>query len=394
MRRRIGPALLALGIAALGSPGSVRAEGEEDRFSWHPGVAVSNFWDDNPLLEDDGSGDDIGFSILPRLELGFRGPGFELGADLGVELRRYIEETSLDDEWVRTSAFAELGLLPGLIVRVSDDFAPEAKQLGLPPDSSANLLQTNRSDAEIRYWHELPLASEVELGVRGTYFLTDGFDAAFPLDGGGIAIDDDFHADFWQGTAFLQVQTSIGRLSSVFVLGQFGYRDFEDSARSDHTDTSALVGIRTQRFRNLELEVAIGYGRISFDSISDEQQVIGRGKLRWRLPGGWTWRLEASNDFATNLVGNEVFQAEGEIELEKEIGENATASVSVFLAHFEDEAFDLGSNLYGGVEAEVAYLFSASARVALSYRYWRNRGDADLDDFQYSTVGLSFSYRY
>lgn len=381
-----------LALIAAASPAF--GEGEEDRFSWHPSVAAGNFWEDNPLLEDGGSGDDVGFSILPRLELGWNGPGLELGADLGVELRRYIDESSLDDEWYRMRAFGEVGLLPGLIVRVSDAYVPEPRQLGLPPDSSVNLLQTNRSDAEIRYWHGLPWSSEVEVGVRGTYFLSDGFDAAIPLDGGGFAIDDDFHADFWQGSAFLQAQTSLGRLSSLFLMGQVGYRDFQDGDRSDHLDTSVMVGLRSQRFRSLELEVAIGYGRISFDRLSDEQAVVGRGSVRWRLPGGWTWRLEGSNDFASNLVGNEVFEARGEIGLEKELGEHATASLAGFVARFDDEALDVGEDLYGGLEAEIAYRFNQGVRVGLTYQYWINRGDADLDDYEYNTVGLRFSYRY
>ena len=238
------------------------------------------------------------------------------------------------------------------------------------------------------------MESEFELGVRGTYFLTDDFDAEIPLGGGVNVIDDDFEAEFWQGTTFLQLQTSIGRLSSVFLLGQFGYRDFDDSARSDHMDTSVLLGLRTQRFRSLELEVALGYGRITFDSLSDEQAVIGHGSLRWRLPGGWTWTLAGSNDFATNLAGNEVFQAKGEIELEKQLGEHAIASVGLFLARFDDESFDRGSDLYGGVEVEVAYRFNDHAHAGLNYRYWRNRGDAGFNDYEYNTVGLDFTYRY
>jgi len=370
--------------------GQARGEGEESRFEWHPSIAVHNMWDGNPKLQGNGSDDSVGIWLYPRMELGYTAPSVDLGADLGVDFRRYTEYGNLNDEFYRVRGHAEAGLLPGLTVRVSDDYVPEVRYLGLPEDHGTNLIQSNRSDAQVRYWHELPMASEIEVGTTGTYFLSESFAAEFP-DG---VVDTSYKADYWQVAGFVQLQKDVGRRTSVFLLSKAGRRDFDDGKRSDHVDSSVVVGVRSQRFRNLELEASIGYGRIDFEDLSDQQAPIGEASLTWRLPDGWATRIAGGNDFAANLGGNEVFQASGEVTIEKELANDTTASVTGFIAHFDDDNLEGGSDLYGGVEVGVQHRFDAHSEVGVSYRRWENAGDKSIDDFGQNRVMLDFSYRY
>ena len=164
-------------------------------------------------------------------------------------------------------------------------------ELGLPPDQGTNLLQTNRSDAELRYWRALPGEREISFGMRGTRFFSDGFSEDVPGSGGTVILDDNFHADYWGGTGYLEYQEPLGRRTSAYARAQAGYRSFDDSPRSDNLDYSLLLGVRSLRFRNTEIDVAGGYGRIQFNSLGDQPRIMGRASLRYRLPSGWSWRL-------------------------------------------------------------------------------------------------------
>ena len=105
-------------VADLGSGG----EPEQTRFSVHPSIRASIIADDNVHLEDLNGDADIGAFLFPRLELGLHSRSLHMGADLGVDLRGYRKESSPSEAFLRLGGFAELGLLPGLTVRISDAF--------------------------------------------------------------------------------------------------------------------------------------------------------------------------------------------------------------------------------------------------------------------------------
>ncbi len=385
---------IALAVALLGAgAGPAGAEGDDQGFSFHPSIRATTVFDDEPGLGQPAveEGPDVGFWFFPRLETGYKSTELEVGADVGIDVRRYLSTDSLSDQFVHASAFGEVGLLPGLTARLSNAYVPHYRQLGLPEDHGANLIQTNRSDAELRYWRELGRGFELELGGRGSYFLSEGFTASFPGAGGAV-VEPGFHADFWQAASFAQLRAPAGKQSSAELSSEFGIRDYRDGLRADHTNMAVTLGLRTERFEGAEIELAAGYGRIDFDALPDQQQPIGRIQLRQRLAQGFSWHALVANRFRSNLVGNEVFEATGEIGLEKQLAEHMDASVDLFVARFEDVGAP--ANLYGGVELELGRDLGAQTRLALAYRHWRNAGDAGGDDMRENAVFLTFSHRH
>lgn len=381
------PAALALGAAA-----PAHAEGQEQGFAFHPSIRAINVYDDEPGLGRPGRSNegDIGFWLRPRAELAYRSADLDVGADLGVDIRRYIRTNSLADELWRAKGYAEAGLLPGLTARLSNAFVPLYRQLGLPENHGANLAQTNRTEAELRYWRELGSGLELEVGGGGTYFLSESFTATFP-GAGGPTVDSGYRADFWQGSGSAQLSRPVAKGTVAQLVAQAGYRDYRDGQRSDHTNVAVMLGLRSERFENVELELAAGYGLIAFTSLGDVQQPIGRLRVRQRLPADFAWHFLAANRFRSNMVGNEVFEATGEIGLEKRFGERVDTSLNVFVAHFKDRGEQ--SNLYGGVEFEIGYALAAQTRISLAYRHWQNRGDAGFDDMTQNAAFLGFSFR-
>jgi hypothetical protein len=382
------PALLALAAAP-----SAWGEGEEEGFSFHPSIELSPVYDDEPSLHQLGGQDDaeVGFWMRPGVELGYRRPALDLRGDFGVDVRRYVDFELLDDEFWYALTSAEVGLVPGLTARFANDFTPHYIQLGQPEDHGLNLAQTNRSDAELRYWRDLGNGREVELGTRGSYFHSERFSAGFP-SAGGPTVDPSYRPDFWQTTAFVESRAPLGREVTSRMSAEYGYRDFRDGARADHQNAAMTVGLVATPVEGLEIQLDAGYGAILFDGLRDVHQPLGRFALDATLPAGFAWHTAVENAFRSNLRGNEVIEASGEVGLTKQFGERVDASAEVFAARFEDRG--AASNLYGGFEAELGWDMAEQTRLALRYRHWRNRGDAGFDDLTQNVLFLTFRFRH
>lgn len=381
--------LAAPGAGAESASGSGSgSETERNRFSFHPSIQMTAVADSNARLREDDSEGDLGVFLFPRVELGYQGHWFDLGADLGADIRRYVDGDSPSDEFFRLGGFAEIGLMPGLTFRLSDAYAPTPVQLGMPEDHSANLVQTNRTLASLRYWRELPGGREMLLALQGTRLSSESFSA----DVGDGTIDDDFHADFWEGALVGEVQSPLFGRTSGFVRTHLRYRTFDDSSASDFGDLAVLVGVRTHWFRNVDFDVAGGYGLIAFDSGS-KHRFLGQASLRYRIADSTTLHLSGANRNTADIVGNDFVESTGKIGLEQRFGERTAASLDLFLSRIDNEVWDSGANFFGGVEARVRRQIWRRTQLGLIYRYWKNGGDYDLDDFSQHQLSLVFTYR-
>jgi hypothetical protein len=379
--------LLSSAFPARAEQGSA-AETERNRFSFHPSIRITAAADDNVHLRDGDTRRDAGAFFFPRVELGYQGRWFDLGADLGADIRRYIDGDSPNDEFFRMSGFAEFGLLPGLTVRFSDAYVPTPVDLGKPEDHAANLVQTNRTAASFRYWRELPGDREMLVSLQGTRLGSESFSA----DVGNGVVDDDFHADFWEAALVGEIQNPLSDRASAFLRTHVRYRTFDDSSASDFGDIAVLIGVRTHGFRNVDFDVAAGYGRLAFDS-GGRNRFLGQANLRYRTPGGTVLRLSFQNRNTVDIVGNDFIETTAKIGVERRYGERTAASVDLFLSRFDNEIWSTGANLFGGVEASIRRQLSRRTQLALNYRYWDNGGDYGIDDFRQNRVSLVFSYR-
>ena len=384
----------AAGLAPIARPAS--AEGKAGDYSIRPSIEFATVFDDNLFLTDGDEDSSFGVWIRPRVELAYRTETLDLGADLGTDLRRYADYYSrLADEFWNVSGHALVGVLPGLTFRVANVYAPSPVELGLPPDQGTNLVQTNRTDAEIRYWRALPGEREIAVGMRGSRFFSDGFDEEIPGSGGAVILDDDFHADHWGGTGFLEYQEPLGRRTSGYARAQAGYRSFDDSARSNHLDYSLLLGVRSLRFRNVEIDVAGGYGRIHFSSLGAEPRIMGRANLRYRLPSGFTWRIGANHLSSADLLGNAALETTGSLGLEKRFGDGRTsAALNLFITRFDTESWSGGANLFGGAELQVRRQLTRAVQARISYRHWNNQGGYHLDDMLQNRLLVELALQY
>jgi hypothetical protein len=387
-----------LAAAALLGPGArpAGAEGKPGDFSIRPSVELATVFDDNLFLTDSHEKSSFGVWLRPRLEVAYRTEILDVGADLGADVRRYADYYSkLADEFWNISGHAEVGILPGLTFRAENSFVPSPVQLGLPPDQGNNMLQTNRSNAELRYWRALPGEREISFGMRGTRFFSDGFSEDVPGSGGAVILDDNFHADFWGGTGFLEYQEPLGRRTSGYARAQAGYRSFDDSSRSDNLDYSLLLGVRSLRFRNTEIDVAGGYGQIQFNSLGDKPRILGRANLRYRMPSGWSWRLGMNHLTSADLQGNSALETTGSIGVEKRFADGRTAAgVNLFVTRFDSKSWSGGANWFGGGELLVRRQMSRRTQLRASYRHWNNQGDYDLDDMQQNRLLIELAVQY
>jgi len=368
------------------------AEDQEDRFTYHPSIEITMVGDSDPYLE---AGNDGAFGawIAPKLELGYRADFYELEADLGADIRRYVDEHELSKEYYRAIAKGEIGILPGLTLRVSNAFKPLAERISSPADETRNLQQTNQADAEIRYWKELSGKREFLMSLRGGYLVGEDFNALVVMDNGAAMNDNEFEPNHWVGAGKLEFQTPVGKRSSLYAHSDLEYRTYSENAIPDRGEFTILFGARSRHFRNVEIDVSAGYGLVAFKSNDDLHRFVGEGSLRYRLPEGWSLRASAANRFVTDLPGNVFVETTGRMEIEKRFGEMLSASVAGFVSRLENEAWNVPKNLFGGAEFRLESRVGRHTKVALTYRYWDNAGDFSMDDFDQNRVALEFSYR-
>ncbi|MFQ5417218.1 MAG: hypothetical protein ACE5FL_09255 [Myxococcota bacterium] len=376
--------------AAETSPGGgSNAETERNRLSFHPSIQLSSVADSNVELAKTDTDGDLGIFIAPRAEVAYQGTWFNLGADLGVDLRRYANGDSPSDEFYRMIGKAEFGLMPGLTLTLSDAYVPTPVELGRPLDHAENLIQTNRSVAELSFWRALPFEREMRITFQGTRLFGESFGTRLAS---GI-FDPDFHADFWEGSVVGEFQAPLAGRTSGFARSQLRYRSFDDASASDFGDIAVLVGIRSHWYRHIDFDIAAGYGLVEFDGGRSTHRFLGQANLRYRMPGGTVLRVAAVNRNTADIAGNDFIETRGGIGLERRFGERTSASAEVFLSRFDDENWDGGANWYGGAEAMVRRQLTRRTQLALVYRYWDNAGGLSGDDFTQHRAALVFTYR-
>lgn len=387
------------GVAALVAVGFLAAaagaeEGAPRRFTWRPSLVVRGVADDNVRQTDRGAEDDFWLWASPRVELGYQAPAFDVGADLGADVRQYADNGGLDDVFYRTRAHAEAGLLPGVTLRVTDTFVPQPETLGLPEDDASNLQQTNRVDGELRYWRALGERREFTLGARGARFDSESFTALVPGPDDSTYVDTGFNADYWEGGSFLELRNAVGRRSTVYLRGQVRYRAFDEASAADHTAYVAQLGFQTRWLSRLRFELAGGWGLVDFRSRDDVPHFLGSARIRYRAAGGWSFDVGAHQRFTSELTGGEYVDTTGRISVEKYFGRRTAAEITGFLSYLDNAAASPRTNVFGGVELRVRRQLSRRLQVAVAYRYWNNAGAYALDDFAQNRVVLTLGFRY
>jgi hypothetical protein len=372
-------------LAGLGSG----AETEANRFSWHPSIVASIAADDNTLLESSHSNSDMGFLFTPRVELAYQGNWFDLGADLGADILRYIDKSSPSDEFYRLSGWAELGVLPGFTMRFANDYVPSAVDLASPQDHAANLVQTNRTAADFRYWSEVPGDGEVTLSVQAARFFSESF--ATKVRGNGI--DDNFRSDHWEGSLVAEYQTPLVDHLSGFVKTNVRFRSFDENALDDFGDLAVVVGIRTDWFENLEFEMSGGYGLLGYYKGDLNHSFVGDLNLRYFIRNGTVLRLSFQNQNVFDIVGNAFAETTTRLGVEHHFGERTAVEVALFSSRLDNKTWNSGVNYYAGVDANIRYQIARHTQVELAYRYWQNAGDYSSDDFRQNQLMLNFTYR-
>jgi len=380
-------------LAFLGSAAHA-AEGEPGYFSWRPSLRASLVADDNVFYEEDGASGSLGFWLAPRLELGYRTGAVELGADLGVDVRQYVDHSSaLSAELFRAIGWGEIGLRPGLSLRLSNAFVPQPVRLGLPEDEAANQVQTNRLDAGLHWWRELPGRREVEAGLLASYFRSEEYSEVVPLEGGGFGVDDDFRADYVQSLGFVEFQSPLGERTSTYLRGQVAYRAFSERSAADHSNFSLLFGVRSSRWEGLDLALAAGVGVLGFDSFADALRALGELSLGYRLSSGWRFSLAARHLMTPNLAGDDAMESTGQLGVEKRFGAATAVSLRLFVTRFDGDLGADAANLFGGTELRIRRQVTRRLQLALSHRYWRNRGAFEQDDFSQNRIALELDFR-
>ena len=108
-----------------------------------------------------------------------------------------------------------------------------------------------------------------------------------------------------------------------------------------------LVGLGSSRWRNADVELSGGWGRLGFEGADDANRVIARGSLRYRLPAGFHLSLAAGHLISADLAGEEVAETTGRIGLERYFGTATAASMRFFVTRFDADSWSGGPTSSG-----------------------------------------------
>jgi hypothetical protein len=383
-------ALLLVGLLAAAARAD---EGAERRFTWRPSFETRSALTDNAFLTKKDEHGDLGFWLEPRLELDYRTPAAQIGADLGAQVPRYLDHGSLNDTFWRTRVQGEAGLWPGLSVRLSDAYTPQPILLGAPDDATPNLAQTNRAEGELRYWHEFSGGRELTVGVEGARFDSDKIDAWVPGPGGDAVFDSGFRPDYSEGGGFAEVRNPLGEDHALLFHAGTRYRSFDALSEGEYLDAEGTVGLESRLPGGFDLALAGGFGWLDPREGGGEPQGLGRATLGWQSSNGLRVQLGFHHQITSDLAGNDFVDTTGRMTLEKYFGLRTSATVTAFLSNLDARSAHPSHDLFGGAELVIRRQLSRNFQVSLSYRYWENGGGFEGDDFRQNQASLTFSYR-
>ena len=379
-------------VALLWLPSIALGDGPEAGFWWTPSLRVTGVVDDNIFFKNANENGDVGFWIAPRMEAGYSGQAFAVGADVGVDVRQYLDDGGINDQQIRATGWGEVSLAPGLDLKLQNAYVPQAVILGLPDDDTLNNVQTNRADASLQWSHQLVPGRSFTIGAVGTHFLAEEHADALPAAGGGFAVDPSFRGDFLQGLAFLQVDASLAERTTLWARTQASYRDFSELSSADHTNVSMLLGIESRYWRGVELSASLGGGAVLFDGLGTGYRAVARARGLKRFEQGLSIWLGGRHLRSPDLRGDEVAESRGEIGFEQRFGSATALDVRGFVTYY-DAAFVGGANLFGGAEVRLRRQLTRHLQVGVTYRYWGNGGRFAADDFSQNRVALEIGFR-
>ncbi len=381
----------ATSVAQIAEPGAI---GPREGLSLHPYATLSGVYNSNVLLEpSDGTGE-FGMWLSPGIEANYRRGIFRSGIDVGADLQRYFGPIHLDGYYGRVAGFAELAPLPGVTVRLADAWAPQPLNLGLPDDDAANLVQSNRVEAEARLRRELPRELVLDLSLLGTRFDADPYEVRHDAELGGFSTQgDSIDVDYWDVTGRLELQRGFDRRTVAFARILARDRAYESATEYSFVEFSGLLGLRLRGPAQTELEIAGGYGHLDYRDGPAKPTALGLIELRGALDGGWRWHAGVSRNFTTDFSIYDYAETSGRVGLEKELGPRTRATVEFSGGQFNSEAPDVGNQTYWAVETALRRQLNRTMQAGLVFRHWQTNGDGSLHDVTQNRVILELKYR-
>jgi hypothetical protein len=394
--RALGRILLASAVICASCLVPVsRSEASEGRFRVRPELKVTFVADDNFYHEKRDEVSAYGTWIYPSLALDYQRGSFRVGGDVGADVRLYTGGKDLNDTYYVVAAEAEYRTLRGLTLRLSNVYAPQPLWLGRPTDDTGNLVQSNTLNAEARLRREFKRSTALELGVQGSWFTSESFGTAMDLHDDEVLEEiDDFRPDYLDFSTFVEGQYSLGRRALFFARARARLRDYEEIPRGDYTEFSGVVGLRTDQWRRLWLEIAFGYGSINWERLPSEGRFVGRVTFNYEMPRGWTLKGSFGRTLTSQAVGTDFSENFARFGIEKLFGPRTRAYLGFWWNSFNSGVPGERENSSVAGEFSLRRQITRRIEAVLAYRYWKNGGHQSSDDFTQNRVTLAFSYRY
>jgi hypothetical protein len=384
----------ALLLPLLFAPVAVYAEGDPEKFRVGGAVRAATVYDDN-FRNNDREIDDLGYWIEPRLDAEYTRRKLRLKAELGADLRIHPQHSQDNDGFLHVVGEFDWRLGRGLTLFISDAFVPGSFELGRPSDDVGNLGQTNRAEAELRYERELPGQRGILFGVGGSRFTTEDFEASLDTDGDGLTErNPDFHSDYWEADAYLELQQRFGRKHRLYIRGEARERRFDEFRQADYSELFGLIGVRGRLGRRIRWGAALGYGQLDYERGGSDGRVLGNAKIEYPFGRGYQLDASVSRRLTSDAAFSDFRETTWRAALLKRMGSRMEVTLASFLTSFRNSVADERDNRVWGAELEVRRHLWRHVEGSLRLQHFHNGGDESADDFRKNRVLLELTYRF
>jgi hypothetical protein len=394
-------------------------------FSLTPGVSISLEYDDNLFLEDDDEVEDLSTIIVPNISLLLRRKHLHTELNYGLEFRKYLDETYLDDDKLsdihRGDISGELFpgstfsiLFEGSIARESvDDRRSEVAE-----NNTANV--TNRYDGLVRPRYLYRLTPRVT-GELAYQYSTSRYGNTTSDDIIGSETDDIVDHDVsllmemeYSEKLTLQVDTyynwhesdnfddyEMWHCLAGFVWSPLSYLSLEAKAGGAITDVDGDKGNLKDSLYRLVLDYSQPEKLSFFTSyIKDFSTSVDDGRYKWwEVAGGVSYEDRLSGSIRTYYRENTYQFVNREDEsygVDTTIGYDLTEKiVAEFFADYSHrkyspitekaDRYSVGFSLTRSFE---------NSSIILRYAFNANDSDIDINDYRSNIITLSYSVQF
>lgn len=340
-------------------------------------------YDSNVFLERHGMLDDFVTTIVPALNLSYRGTRINIDTETSATFFLYGENPELNDQFFNQRSLLEYKLGPRLSIEAENLYTSVREVIGKPSDLASNLVQSDSWEVGPVYRTALGSRSHGEL--RASYGRTLYFNAS--TDGGELP-------EFGDARASIYLDRDLSERILVYTSQEFTRRDFSDRGDLNFSGLLSQFGLRWRFGRRFSLDLSGGYNWLRFDDLGNESGTFIDAALHYTPSFRTTISTAYTQLFTTDIFGNVFRQNRLSMGMDRRISTRTLLKLNSFISFFDQTGTASPDNKYYGGNLRFERKVRRTLTVLGDVGWRQNGGALSVDDYEdlRTMVGLRYEF--